>query len=81
MALVERYRGKRNVLVAHSLGSGSTLLVLEWLTSRGRLREVDAALVPGTQLAWPGRRCPRSCAKLRIRSVNGVRRRDCQGQY
>ncbi|MET3820753.1 hypothetical protein ACVK00_002346 [Burkholderia sp. PvR073] len=55
-ALVERYRGKRNVLVAHSLGTGSTLVVLEWLASRGWLREMDAALMPGTQLALPGRR-------------------------
>ncbi|WP_175796909.1 hypothetical protein [Burkholderia ambifaria] len=55
-ALVERYRGKRYVLVAHSLGTGSTLVVLEWLASRGRLREVNAAQMPGTQLALPGRR-------------------------
>ncbi|UEP31726.1 MULTISPECIES: hypothetical protein [unclassified Burkholderia] len=55
-ALVERYRGKRNVLVAYSLGTGSTLVVLEWLASRGWLREMDAALMPGTQLALPGRR-------------------------
>ncbi|NIE89092.1 alpha/beta fold hydrolase, partial [Burkholderia sp. Tr-860] len=51
LAIVERYRGRRNVLVAHSLGTGSTLALLERLASRGRLREVDAALLLGTQLA------------------------------
>ncbi|WP_175745119.1 hypothetical protein [Burkholderia ambifaria] len=39
-ALVERYRGKRSVLVAYSLGTGSLLVLLEWLASRNRLREV-----------------------------------------
>lgn len=56
-ALVERYRGKRNVLVAYSLGTGSTLVVLEWLASRGWLREMDAALMPGTQLALRAGAC------------------------
>ncbi|MEK6418384.1 MAG: alpha/beta hydrolase [Burkholderia gladioli] len=58
LAIVQRYRGRRNVLVAHSLGTGSTLALLERLTARGRLREVDAALLLGTQLARPVRRRP-----------------------
>lgn len=58
LAIVERYRGRRNLLVAHSLGTGSTLAVLAWLASRGRLHEVDAALLLGTQLARPLRRRP-----------------------
>ncbi|WP_175001419.1 hypothetical protein [Burkholderia lata] len=42
------------MLAAHSLGTGSTLAVLEWPGSRSRLREADAALLLGTQLAPAG---------------------------
>ncbi|MCA8251197.1 alpha/beta hydrolase [Burkholderia multivorans] len=57
-ALFDRFKGKRNVLVAHSLGTGSTLAVLDRLSSEGRLHEVDAALLLGTQLGRPQPRSP-----------------------
>ncbi|WP_224009415.1 alpha/beta fold hydrolase [Paraburkholderia tropica] len=58
LALFERFKGKRNVLVAHSLGTGSTLALLDRLSRDGRLREIDAALLLGTQLARPQPRAP-----------------------
>jgi hypothetical protein len=69
-ALVERYRGKGNGRAAHLLGTGSTLVLLEWLASRGRLREVNAALMPGTQLALPGWRLHVPDGPCRIASLS-----------
>ncbi|CAB3962310.1 MULTISPECIES: alpha/beta fold hydrolase [Burkholderia] len=53
LALFHRYKGTHNVLVAHSLGTGSTLALLERLAGLGRLHEVSGALLLGTQLARP----------------------------
>ncbi|MFM0740182.1 alpha/beta fold hydrolase [Paraburkholderia xenovorans] len=58
LAIFERYRRERNVLAAHSLGTGSTLALLDRLEQHGRLHEVSAALLLGTQLERPVRRTP-----------------------
>ncbi|RQS71217.1 alpha/beta hydrolase [Burkholderia sp. Bp8963] len=53
LALFDRYKGARNVLVAHSLGTGSTLVLLQHLADLGRLHEASAALLLGTRLTRP----------------------------
>ncbi|HGL6719148.1 hypothetical protein NTJ56_34925 [Burkholderia contaminans] len=53
LALFDRYKGAHNVLVAHSLGTGSTLALLDRLAALGRLHEASGALLLGTQLARP----------------------------
>ncbi|RQQ16826.1 alpha/beta fold hydrolase [Burkholderia stagnalis] len=58
LALFDRYKGTHNVLVAHSLGTGSTLALLDRLAALGRLREASGALLLGTQLARPVTRPP-----------------------
>jgi pimeloyl-ACP methyl ester carboxylesterase len=55
LAILERYKGARNVLVGHSMGTGSTLRLLQQLAALGRLEEVAAALLLGTQLTRPPR--------------------------
>ncbi|MBJ9749469.1 alpha/beta hydrolase [Burkholderia cepacia] len=53
LALFDRYKGTHNMLVAHSLGTGSTLALLERLAALGRPHEASGALLLGTQLARP----------------------------
>lgn len=57
-ALFDRFKGKRNVLVAHSLGTGSTLALLDRLSNEDRISEVNAVLLLGTQLGRPQPRSP-----------------------
>ncbi|HKT62914.1 alpha/beta hydrolase [Burkholderia pyrrocinia] len=58
LALFDRYKGTHNVLVAHSLGTGSTLALLARLAALGRLHEAGGALLLGTRLARPVTRPP-----------------------
>lgn len=51
LEVFRRYRGQRNVLVAHSLGTGLSLSALLRLEAEGA--EVDAALLLGSQLHRP----------------------------
>ncbi|WP_345891126.1 alpha/beta hydrolase [Burkholderia sp. Ax-1719] len=57
-ALFDRFKGKSNVLVAHSLGTGSTLALLDRLSNEDRLGEVNAVLLLGTQEGRPQPRSP-----------------------
>lgn len=50
LAVIERHRGPRNVLVGHSYGSGLTLTVLARLARDDRLAEVDRAILLGARL-------------------------------
>ncbi|MBN3778677.1 alpha/beta hydrolase [Burkholderia sp. Ac-20345] len=58
LALFDRFKGTHNVLVAHSLGTGSTLALLTRLAALGRLHEASGALLLGTQLVRPVARPP-----------------------
>ncbi|MEW6342409.1 MAG: alpha/beta hydrolase [Paraburkholderia sp.] len=53
LAIFERYKRAHNVLAGHSLGTRSTLGVLQKLAAQQRLTEVHAVLLLGTQLAGP----------------------------
>ncbi|WP_297845548.1 alpha/beta hydrolase [Pseudomonas sp.] len=55
LEVFQRYRGKRNVLVAHSFGTGLTLSALASLNQAGRIGEVQGALLLGTFLERPQR--------------------------
>lgn len=50
LAIFERFRTRHNVLVGHSLGSVQTLVVLQQLAARRRLRQVDQAVLLGARL-------------------------------
>jgi abhydrolase domain-containing protein 8 len=53
LAIFDRYAGKRNVLVGHSMGSGATLALLEDLAAAGRLNEVSGVGLLGTRAHKP----------------------------
>ena len=53
LAIFDRYKRAHNVLAGHSLGTRSTLGVLQRLAAQQRLAEVNAVLLLGTQLAAP----------------------------
>ncbi|CAI8794092.1 hypothetical protein EMIT0158MI4_170023 [Burkholderia ambifaria] len=79
-ALVERYRGKRSVLVAYSLGTGSAVVARMAGLARLAARS-EWALLPGTQLALPGRRLhvlEGSCCTHFVVLDNGEEMAQCQ---
>ncbi|MXN79639.1 hypothetical protein GR157_33580 [Burkholderia sp. 4701] len=51
LAVVDRYQGARNVLIAHSLGSGSTLALLAHLAGVGCLGEANGTVQLDMQFA------------------------------